>query len=84
MRDVNVEIQEHILPSDFVVLPMREFDAIFGMDWMNCHRVLIDCKRKKVQLMLKRRVRVAFLAEVGTEMCNDLAQVQTDGLMSSI
>ena len=60
MRDVTVEIQQRILPSDFVVLPMREFDAIFGMDLMTRHRALIDCRRKKVQLRLKRKVRVAF------------------------
>ena len=60
VRDVTVEIQQRILPSDFVVLPIREFNAIFGMDWMTRHRALIDCRRKKVQLRLKRKVRVAF------------------------
>ena len=59
VRDVTIEIQPRILPSDFVVLPMQEFDAIFGMDWMTRHRALIDCRRKKVQLRLKRKVRVA-------------------------
>ena len=39
---------------------MREFDAIFGMDWMTRHRALIDCQKKKVQLRLRRNVRVAF------------------------
>ena len=68
MRDVTVEIQQRILPSDFVVLPMREFDAIFGMDWMTRHRALIDCRRKKVQLRLKRKVKWHFRAEVETEM----------------
>ena len=32
MRDVAVVIQRRILLTDFTVLPMREFDAIFGMD----------------------------------------------------
>ena len=57
VRDVTVEIQQHILPSDFVVLPMREFNAIFGMDWMTRHKALIDCRRKKVQLRLKGKPR---------------------------
>ena len=68
MRDVTVVIQQRILQYDFVVLPMREFDAIFGMDWMTRQRALIDCRRKKVQLRLKRKVRVAFQGRGRAEM----------------
>ena len=60
VRDVSVVIQRRILLTDFTVLPMREFDAIFGMDWMTCHRALIDCQMKKVQLHLRRNVQMAF------------------------
>lgn len=43
-------IQQHILFTDFKVLPMREFDAIFGLDLILRHRVLTDFRKKKVHL----------------------------------
>lgn len=59
VRGVVVLIQQSILLADFTVLPMREFDTIFGMDWMTQH-ALIDCQKKKVQLRLKQNVWIAF------------------------
>lgn len=32
MRDVTVLIQQHILLTDFIVLPMMEFNTIFGTE----------------------------------------------------
>lgn len=32
VRGVNVVIHQHIMLMDFIVLPMKEFDTIFGMD----------------------------------------------------
>ena len=50
VRGVPIVIQQRTLLTDFVVLPLSEFDAIFGMDWMTRHSALIDCRKKKVQL----------------------------------
>lgn len=36
VRDVIVVIQQHILLTNFTVLRMQMFDAIFGMDWIDC------------------------------------------------
>ena len=58
VRDVAVVTQQRVLPSDFVVLPMTEFDAIFGMNWMTRHRAQIECRKKKVRLRLKRNVKI--------------------------
>ena len=38
VRDVAMVIQRRILITDFTMLPMREFNAIFDMDWMTRHR----------------------------------------------
>lgn len=37
-----IVIQHHTLLTNFVVLLMREFDAIFSLDWMTRHKSLID------------------------------------------
>lgn len=48
VRGVTLLIQRCILLTDFIELPMREFDAIFGMDCMTQHGALIVYKMKKV------------------------------------
>lgn len=60
VRGVTLLIQQCILLTDFIELPMREFDAIFGMDWMTRHGALIVYKMKKVQLRLKEHVQIVF------------------------
>lgn len=48
VRGIPVVIQHHTLLTDFVVLPMRQFDTTFCMDWMTMHRALINCPKKMV------------------------------------
>lgn len=61
MRGVAITIHFlHTLFIDFRVPPMREFDAIFGMDWMLRHMMLIDCQKKKAHHHLKWKVKLAF------------------------
>lgn len=61
VRDVVVVIQQHILLTDFIVLMMREFETIFGIDWMAKYWAFIDCRKKKVQLYIKKNVEIVFL-----------------------
>ena len=37
-----------ILPTDLIVLDMKEFDIILGMDWLSEHYAFIDCRGKRV------------------------------------
>ena len=60
VRYVPIVIQRHTLRTDFVVLPMREFDAIFGMDLMTRYGALIDCGKKKVTFHPSCRSSVTF------------------------
>lgn len=52
MRDIIIVMQRRVWLADFTVLLMRDFDVIFGMDWITRHRALIDLQKKKVQLQL--------------------------------
>ena len=36
------------LPADLIVLNMKDFDVILGMDWLSEHYAFIDCREKKV------------------------------------
>ena len=36
------------LPADLLVLKMKEFNIILGMDWLSEHYAFIDCRGKQV------------------------------------
>ncbi|XP_073309893.1 uncharacterized protein [Primulina huaijiensis] len=42
VKDIDLELQGHLVFADLIVLPMPEFDIILGMDWLTKNRVLID------------------------------------------
>ena len=46
--DCELEISGILLTMDLRVMDMSEFDAIFGMDWLTAHQVIINCDHKRV------------------------------------
>ncbi|XP_073057396.1 uncharacterized protein [Primulina eburnea] len=48
VRDINLELQGHLVYADMIVLPMPEFDILLGMNWLTKNRVLIDFRKKSV------------------------------------
>ncbi|GAV82744.1 RVP_2 domain-containing protein [Cephalotus follicularis] len=40
------------LYADLIVLPIRDFDVILGMDWLSAHRARMDCYNKTVDFYL--------------------------------
>ncbi|XP_073279504.1 uncharacterized protein [Primulina huaijiensis] len=38
VRDIDLELQGHLVYADLIVLPMLEFDLILGMDWLMKNR----------------------------------------------
>ncbi|WOH01704.1 hypothetical protein DCAR_0521089 [Daucus carota subsp. sativus] len=43
-----VRIEDRELSVDLLPIPMRDFDVILGMDWLEQHKATIDCQRKKI------------------------------------
>ena len=50
VRDSRVLIEGQEFPADLVALDMRDFDVVFGMDWLSRHRATLDCYKKEVRL----------------------------------
>ncbi|XP_073025205.1 uncharacterized protein [Primulina eburnea] len=48
VRDINLELQGHLVYVDLIVLLMPEFDIILGMDWLTKNKVLIDFQKWSV------------------------------------
>ncbi|XP_043809086.1 uncharacterized protein LOC110606254 [Manihot esculenta] len=49
-RDCPISIHGHIFHGDLIELPFREFDVILGMDWLSRHRVIVDCRSRRITL----------------------------------
>ncbi|KAA0061277.1 pol protein [Cucumis melo var. makuwa] len=48
IKTCQVEIANHVLDVILLVLDMRDFDEILGMDWLSTNHASIDCSRKEV------------------------------------
>ena len=48
LEGVSIIIGGQELKSDFIVLEMKDFDAILGMDFLGENNAMIDCHRKRV------------------------------------
>lgn len=45
-HEIPVRVCDRVLPADLVVLDMRDFDVILGMDWLSRHKA--SCRSKSV------------------------------------
>ena len=60
VRDSKVLIEGHEFPADLVALDMRDFDVVFGMDWLSRHRATLDCYKKEVKFHRPEKLEVKF------------------------
>ena len=40
----------YCFPTDLKILPFDEFDVILRMDWLTLHDVVVNCRRKIIEL----------------------------------
>ncbi|XP_073318053.1 uncharacterized protein [Primulina huaijiensis] len=48
VKDIDLEMQGHLVYADLILLSMPKFDVILGMDWLTRNRVSIDFRRRTV------------------------------------
>ncbi|GAV62614.1 RVP_2 domain-containing protein [Cephalotus follicularis] len=53
------------LYADLIVLPIRDFDVILGMDWLSTHRACMDCYNKTVDFCLPDGTTFQFKGDKG-------------------
>ncbi|KAK4381545.1 hypothetical protein Sango_2957800 [Sesamum angolense] len=58
-----VRIGDVNLPVDLVVMDLKEFDVILGMDWLAQHRAVVDCYKKEVKIESSGQSKVVFVGE---------------------
>jgi len=69
-RSCAVSLDDLQFTADLIVLPMLEFDIIFGMDWLSSYHVSIDCFAKIVCLSFPGQAELV----VATSQGNMLAE----------
>ena len=62
-RDCVVKLKDCELLADLVPLPLQEFDAILGMDWLSRHHATVDCFEKLVKFKRPGEPKLIFRGE---------------------
>jgi hypothetical protein len=60
---VNLKIREVDFIVNLIVLELKDIDIILGMNWLNKHKVLINCAKKSVKLTTLEGKEIEFIAE---------------------
>ncbi|XP_020548140.1 uncharacterized protein LOC110011705 [Sesamum indicum] len=58
-----VRIGDVNLPVDLIVLDLKEFDVILGMDWLAQHKAIVDCCKKEVMIECSGESKVIFVGD---------------------
>ena len=69
-RDCPIRIRECEFMGDLIELSFKEFDVILGMDWLSRHRVIVDCRMKRVTLRTSNDDEVIFIDERSNHLSN--------------
>ncbi|WRX22759.1 hypothetical protein QQP08_015246 [Theobroma cacao] len=62
-RDCGIKVEEEEFMGDLILLEIRDFDLILGMDWLSTHRAKVDCFKKEVILQSSEGAKVVFTGE---------------------
>ena len=62
-KDCLVWVDKAELYADLILLPLRDFDVILGMDWLTRHHAVVNCFNKEVVLESPGQPRVVFYGE---------------------
>ncbi|KAL0282303.1 UNVERIFIED_CONTAM: hypothetical protein Sangu_2486500 [Sesamum angustifolium] len=59
-RDIGNRDGNHSVAA---VMDLKEFDVIFGMDWLAQHRAVVDCYKEEVMIESSGQLKVIFVGE---------------------
>ena len=59
-KDCILTLEAISLPADLIVLSMKEFDIILGIDWLTKYCAKLDCANKMITFLVLGSVIPAF------------------------
>ncbi|KAK4397686.1 hypothetical protein Sango_1244100 [Sesamum angolense] len=63
VRSCPVVVEGVTIYVDLVVINLREFDVILGMDWLSCNHALVDCQTKEVTVEVNGQMKTVIVGE---------------------
>ncbi|KAE8690557.1 Detected protein of unknown function [Hibiscus syriacus] len=76
-----LEVQGEIFLADLMELPLEEFDLILGMDWLNKHKVKLDCEYKRATLKTSDGRIVVLIGERRGYLSNIVSAMEIDRMI---
>ena len=76
-RDCPIKIREYEFLGDLIEFSFKEFDVIFGMDWLSRHQAIVDCRMKIVTLRTPNEDEVTFIGERSNHLSNVISAATT-------
>jgi hypothetical protein len=80
---VNLKIRGVDFVADLIVLESKGIDIILGMDWLNKHKVVIDCVEKSVKQTTPEGKEMEFVTEPVVAAKGDANHVKVNQLHAS-
>ncbi|KAL2246298.1 UNVERIFIED_CONTAM: Transposon Ty3-I Gag-Pol polyprotein [Sesamum indicum] len=63
VRSCPIVVEGVTLYADLVVIDLREFDVILGMDWLASNHALVDCQTKEVMVEVNGQMKTVIVGE---------------------
>ncbi|KAL2226543.1 UNVERIFIED_CONTAM: Transposon Tf2-12 polyprotein, partial [Sesamum indicum] len=63
LRSCPIVVEGVTLYADLVVIDLREFDVILGMDWLATNHALVDCQIKEVMVEVNGQMKTVIVGE---------------------
>ncbi|KAL0283069.1 UNVERIFIED_CONTAM: Retrovirus-related Pol polyprotein from transposon [Sesamum radiatum] len=63
VRSCPIVVEGVTLYADLVVINLREFDVILGMDWLARNHALVDCQTKEVAVEVNGQMKTVIVGE---------------------
>ncbi|KAL2252041.1 UNVERIFIED_CONTAM: Retrovirus-related Pol polyprotein from transposon [Sesamum indicum] len=63
VRSCPIVVEGVTLYADLVVIDLREFDVILGMDWLASNHALVDCQTKEVMVEVNGQIKMVIVGE---------------------
>ena len=80
-----------VLPVDLIILDMKEYNVILGMDWLSKHHAFIDYRDKKVIIEIPEKgtciyegVQTQTPEVVSTRLTYLVTEARTEGYLVSV
>ncbi|KAL0427186.1 UNVERIFIED_CONTAM: Transposon Ty3-I Gag-Pol polyprotein [Sesamum latifolium] len=64
VRSCPVVVEGDTLYADLVVINLREFDVILGMDWLASNHAVMDCQTKEVAVEINGQMKTVIVGEI--------------------